>query len=92
MHYNSTPVPPAPITDQIVRSLIRVLRINPDAEITPLEHDILLQALPMLLEELLAHRAIAGALPCIDILAGPNVIRLADNRPGAPLDPRGGIA
>lgn len=91
MPYNSAPVPPACLTDEIIRAIVRQLRIDPDDEITPFEHDILLEALPALLEELLAHRAIAAALPCIDLSAASNVVRLSDNRPGAP-DPRGGIA
>lgn len=89
MHTSPTPVPPAPITDEIVRAIVRQLRIDPDAEITPFEHDILLEALPALLEELLAHRAIAAALSCVDLSTAPNVVRLSDSRPGAPADPRG---
>lgn len=94
MQHTRLPVPEAPITDRLVEALIETIAKTEHSDLTAPEAALILQATPGCLRELLAYRRLLGrqyAAAWIEGAAdmGPNVVRLADNRPAAPADPRG---
>lgn len=95
MPHTAAPVPPAPITDRLLETLIGLLERDPDAEITEAEGALVIQATPGCLRELLTYRRLLGRqydAAWIEGDAASNVVRLpdnrADNRDRRP-DPRG---
>lgn len=94
MRYASPSIPEAPITDRLVEALIETIAKTEHSDLTAPEAALILQATPGCLRELLAYRRLLGRQYAGAWLEGsaelaPNVVRLADNRPAAPADPRG---
>jgi hypothetical protein len=92
MPYVSAPVPPAPITDRLLETLIGLLERDPNAEITEAEGALILQATPGCLRELLTYRRLLGqrydGLWLDGAVAASNIVRLSEARDRFP-DPRG---
>lgn len=94
MPHTRLPVPEAPITDRLVEALIETIAKTEHSDLTAPEAALILQATPGCLRELLAFRRLLGRQYAGAWIEGsaelaPNVVRLADNRPAAPADPRG---
>lgn len=94
MPHTRLPVPEAPITDRLVEALIETIAKTEHSDLTAPEAALILQATPGCLRELLAYRRLLGRQYDGAWIEGsaelaPNVVRLADNRPAAPADPRG---